>query len=112
MQELGKADIGKLFYFLEPVEISGKITPIIYYGELRGIIPKYQFLDGYNSQYKRDQNILFTVKGLSSEILTKSTTTFEVIYNTLQEAVKANTQTPLLHYSVLLKLQEGAKDCI
>ena len=108
--QFSKEDIGKTLYMIEPVKIDGQSFNIIYAGILVGIIPKYQFLDAYNAEYKREQNYLFRVMGLFDQISTKTTTAPEMIFEKLGEAIGKSGTNSLFHYSVILKREKEAQN--
>lgn len=57
--QIDKNSIGKKLYIIETKQDS---TVVAYYGELISILPKYMFLDKFNSKYSREQTFLFRCK--------------------------------------------------
>lgn len=110
MQDITKQDIGKTYYFVETIEVEKVPTNIIYCGILVGVLPKYQFLDAYNSEYKREQNYIFRVQGLFEEFKTKAITSPRVAFERLGEAIGYCKETPLMHYSVMLEQHKKGKN--
>lgn len=94
-------DIGKTFYFLEPIMIEKNSLSIIYKGVLSAIIPKYNFLDKYNAKYARDTNYIFKVVNYDGTVANKTTTCEEHIYPDIDSAMQLTQNDTLFHYSVI-----------
>ena len=58
--QIDKSSIGKKLYIIEVNSVLK--NAVVHYGELMSVLPKYMFLDKFNSEYKREQNFLFKCK--------------------------------------------------
>ena len=99
--QLSNDDIGRTLYMVEPVRVDEKQFNVIYFGTLISIIPKYQFLDAFSSEYKRSQNYIFKVAGPFNQYLTKTTTSPDMVFEKIEGALNTSGVNSLFHYSVL-----------
>ena len=101
--EITKNDVNSYFYFLEP--ING--TFVLQYGKLISVLPKYMFLDRFNSEYSREKTYLFEVENMHGVIVNKSMTDSNYIFKTFND-FNNRINDAFFGYSVLLK-EKGVK---
>lgn len=103
--ETNKVNVGSEYYFTTTTD-NGEL--LVQYGELISFLPKYMYLDKYNSKYSRDQEYLFNVKCLCCNTIKKSLHSADFIFANLDDVVDfVKNKDVLFHQSVIIKLSEA-----
>lgn len=96
--------IKESYYFVNRVDIN---NIYIEYGEVSSVLPALQYSDAYNSQYKRKENILFTIETYKKTVSKVVVNDYSVIFDSIDaivEYAKKNDAVPMWGYSAIKHL--------
>ena len=103
--EITKQSVGQKVYFIDK-RIGNNIF-IIEYGEITGVVPKYNFHDKFLHSYNREENILIKVKDKNGEFQSKVLNNHDLAFTNIEDVLKYCEQTEV--FFGLSVVQRGIK---
>lgn len=98
--QITKSEVGKNVYFVD--RSIGRGVFVIEYGEITGVVPKYNFQDRFAQSYARCVNIMIAVKKTDGSITSKVVNDDALVFEDLKSVLRyCKNAEVVFGYSVL-----------